>query len=87
MLKVIPLRYGTIFKKAFGDREVFNRFASDVLDMPIDVSVVQAEYRYPEAVGHVNVEYDLFGEDVAHRVIVEMRPPCWVYGRVSFVSR
>ncbi len=73
MLKVIPLRYGTIFKKVFGDREVFNRFVSDALDMTVEVDAVHQEYRYPTPVGKVNVEYDLFGEDVARRVIVEVQ--------------
>lgn len=73
MLKVVPLRYGTVFKKAFGDREVFCRFASDVLGVPIEVETVHQEYRYPEAVGPVRVEYDLFAEDVKHRVIVEIQ--------------
>ncbi len=53
-----PLRYGTAFKKAFGDREVFSRFASDVLGITVDVPVVHTEYSYPEAVGRVKVEYD-----------------------------
>ena len=73
MLQVIPLRYGTIFKKVFGDLEVFNRFASDVLDMTIEVDAVHQEYRYPSPVGKVKVEYDLFGEDAARRVIVEVQ--------------
>ncbi|MFO0604700.1 MAG: hypothetical protein U0324_16075 [Polyangiales bacterium] len=73
MLQVIPLRYGTVFKKAFSDREVFSRFASDVLGIAVDVPVVHTEYSYPEAVGRVKVEYDLFGEDPTHRVIVEMQ--------------
>ena len=73
MLQVIPLRYGTVFKKAFGDREVFSRFASDVLGIPIDIPVVHTEYSYPDPVGRVRVEYDLFGEDPVHRVIVEMQ--------------
>lgn len=73
MLKVVPLRYGTVFKKAFSDREVFSRFASDVLGVPIHVDTVHQEYRYPEPVGRVNVEYDLFAEDVEHRVVVEVQ--------------
>ena len=73
MLKVIPLRYGTIFKKVFGDREVFNHFVSDVLDTTIEVDAVHQEYRYPSPVEKVNVEYDLFGEDAARRVIVEIQ--------------
>ncbi len=73
MLKVIPLRYGTIFKKAFRDPMVFSRFASDVLGMPIEVAVVHQEFSYGTPVGQVKVEYDLFGEDTAHRVIVEVQ--------------
>lgn len=73
MTKVVPLRFGTMFKKAFSDSEVFSRFASDVLGLPIHVDVVQQEYRYPEAVGPVKVTYDLFGEDVEHRIIVEVQ--------------
>ncbi|MFO0755713.1 MAG: hypothetical protein U0359_04450 [Byssovorax sp.] len=73
MLKVVPLRYGTMFKKAFSDREVFSRFTSDVLGLPIHVETVHQEYRYPEPVGRVNVTYDLFAEDVAHRLIVEVQ--------------
>lgn len=73
MLKVIPLRYGTIFKKAFRDPLVFSRFASDVLGMPIEVSSVLQEFSYETPVGQVKVEYDLFAEDTAHRVIVEVQ--------------
>ena len=73
MTKVVPLRFGTMFKKAFSDSEVFSGFAGDVLGLPIHVDVVQQEYRYPAAVGPVNVTYDLFGEDVEHRVIVEIQ--------------
>jgi hypothetical protein len=73
MLKVVPLRYGTIFRKAFGDHDVFSQFASDVLGVPIEVATVHQEYRYPGAVGPVDVQYDLFAEDEKHRVIVEVQ--------------
>jgi len=73
MLKVIPLRCGTIFKKASRDPMVFSRFASDVLGMPIEIAVVHQEFRYDTPVGQVKVEYDLFGEDVARRAIVEVQ--------------
>lgn len=72
-MKVIPLRYGTVFKKAFGDPTVFSRFASDVIERPIEIRDVRQEFSFPEAVGHVKVEYDLFGEDPTHRVIVEVQ--------------
>jgi len=73
MVKVVPLRYGVMFKKAFSDREVFSRFAGDVLGLPIHVDAVQQEYRYPAAVGPVNVTYDLFAEDIEHRIIIEIQ--------------
>lgn len=66
-------KVATIFKKVFGDLEVFNRFVSDVLGVTIEVDAVHQEYRYPEAVGRVNIEYDLFGEDARHRVVVEVQ--------------
>ncbi len=72
-MKVIPLRYGTIFKKAFGDPVVFSRFASDVLGLPIEVTTVHHEFSYPTPIGHMKIEYDLFGEDLAHRLIVEVQ--------------
>ena len=72
-MKVIPLRYGTIFKKAFRDPEVFSGFARDVLGIPVDIAVVHQEFSYPTAVGQVKVAYDLFGEDTARRVIVELQ--------------
>jgi|GEM_PF-1039574 len=73
MSKVIPLRYGTAFKKAFGDAEVFSRFASDVLGVPIHIEAVHQEYSYEGPVGRVKVAYDLFGEDVEHRIVVELQ--------------
>ncbi len=72
MLKVIPLRYGTIFKKAFGDPEVFSRFAGDVLGMDLHFTKVLHEFSYPKPIGHVKIEYDLYAEDTERRVIVEI---------------
>lgn len=73
MLKVVPLRYGPPFKKAFSDHEVFSRFAGDILGTPIHVERVHQEYRFPEAVGAVNVTFDLFAEDAEHRLIIELQ--------------
>lgn len=73
MSKVIPLRYGTAFRKAFRDAEVFSRFASDVLGVPIHIDTVHQEFSYDEPVGRVKVAYDLFGEDVENRIVVELQ--------------
>ncbi len=73
MLKVIPLRYGTMFKKAFGDPEVFSRFAGDVLGMDLHFTKVLHEFSYPQPIGHVKIEYDLYAEDTERRIIVEIQ--------------
>jgi len=73
MTHVVPLRYDTIFKKAFGKPEVFCQFVKDVLGIEIHVDRVIAGWRYPEPVGFVDIEYDLFAEDTEKRVIVELQ--------------
>ena len=82
MIDVVPLRYDTAFKKAFGKTEVFCQFVKDVLGIEIHVDRVIAGWRYPEPVGFVDIEYDpslrsrmtfLFAEDTEKRVIVELQ--------------
>ena len=73
MIDVIPLKYGVTFKRVFSDPVIFSQFASDVLDMPIQVEQVYTEYEYPEPVAHVKVKYDLFAEDTTQRTIIEVQ--------------
>ena len=73
MIDVIPLKYGVTFKRVFSDPVIFSQFASDVLDIPIQVEQVRTEYEYPETVAHVKVKYDLFAEDTTHRTIIEVQ--------------
>jgi len=73
MIDVVPLRYDTAFKKAFGKPKVFCQFVKDVLGIDIHVDRVIAGWRYPEPVGFVDIEYDLFAEDTEKRVIVEVQ--------------
>ncbi len=73
MIEVAPLKYGPVFKRAFSDPEIFSQFATDALDIPIDIARVHTEYEYPEPVGFVRSRYDLFGEDETRRVIVEIQ--------------
>lgn len=72
-MQVIPLKYGTIFKQAFSDPEVFCQFAEDILDIKINIDKVHTEYQYPEPIGFVRSTYDLFAEDVEQRIIVEIQ--------------
>ena len=73
MIEVISLRYGTAFKKAFRDPEVFTAFVRDATGVSIDITEVQQEYSYKETIGRVKIEYDLFAEDTKHRTIVELQ--------------
>jgi len=73
MVKVIPLKYGTVFKRVFGQLEVFKAFAKDVVGVDLNISQVQTEYEYPETIGYVKTRYDLFAEDEIGRVIVEIQ--------------
>lgn len=73
MIGVVPLRYGTAFKKAFSDPEVFSEFAGDVLGIKLHFTRVEQEKAFLPPVGKVDVRYDLFGEDVENRVIVELQ--------------
>ncbi len=73
MVKVIPLKYGSIFKEVFGQPEVFKAFAKDILGIDLNITQVEREYEYPETVGFVKIRYDLFAEDTTNRIIVEIQ--------------
>jgi membrane protein involved in colicin uptake len=73
MRTVIPLRYGTAFKKAFRQPHIFSAFARDILGIEFEAKEVFQEYAFHPPVGRVNIRYDLFAEDPARRVIVEMQ--------------
>ena len=73
MLKVVPLRYGTAFKKAFSDPLVFAALVKAAVGIDFSTDHVEQEYSFKEPVGRVNVAYDLFAEDKARRTIVELQ--------------
>jgi predicted transposase/invertase (TIGR01784 family) len=73
MIEVAPLKFGAVFKLAFGQVEVFKQFVKDVLDIEINIDKVHTEYEYPNPVGFVRSKYDLFAEDVEKRIIVEIQ--------------
>jgi len=71
--EVLPLKYGVVFKKAFGKVEVFKAFVKDVLGIELEIDEVQQEYEYPQTLGEVRTKYDLFAEDSKNRTIVEIQ--------------
>ena len=73
MVEVISLKYGTTFKRVFGQPPVFCQFTQDILGIPVNINQVHTEYEYPEAVGYVKTKYDLFAEDKEQRIIIEIQ--------------
>lgn len=71
--EVVPLRYGTAFKKAFSDPEVFSAFVRDVVGVELEFTHIEQEKAFLAPVGKVDIRFDLFGEDVKHRAIVELQ--------------
>lgn len=46
-MDVIPLKYGTMFKRVFSDPDIFKQFTKDILDIDINIDKVHTEYEYP----------------------------------------
>jgi len=73
MKQVASLRYGVIFKKAFSDVFVFKGFVRDILGINLEISKVETEKEFKPTIGHVQVKFDLYAEDVKNHVIVEIQ--------------
>ncbi len=73
MKHVASLQYGVIFKKAFCDPEIFTAFASDFLNMQLEIDHVETEKSFAPSVGRVAVTFDLYAEDPKNRVIVDIQ--------------
>ena len=73
MKQVAPLRYDVIFKKAFGDLDVFKALVRDFLNIKLEISKVESEKAFIPPVGSVDTRFDLFAEDEKNRVIVEVQ--------------
>jgi hypothetical protein len=73
VIHVVPLRYGTPFKKAFSDAEVFSGFVRDVTGVELEFTRIEQEKEFLAPSGAVDIRFDLFGEDTKHRVIVELQ--------------
>ena len=72
MINVASLESKSIFRKAFSQLDVFRQFVHDVLDISMQVEDVSQGYKYPERVGHVETEYDLFAKDIENRIVVQV---------------
>lgn len=73
VIDVVPLRYGTAFKKAFSDPEIFSAFVRDVIGVELEFTHVEQEKAFLAPVGQVDIRFDLFAEDPKHRAVVELQ--------------
>ena len=74
MIKVAPLRYDVIFKKAFGNVQLFKALVEDFLGIEnLKIEKVENDKAFYPAVGNVGLKYDLFAEDQENRVVVEVQ--------------
>ncbi|MBP6640662.1 MAG: hypothetical protein KA293_10230 [Bacteroidia bacterium] len=61
------------FKKAFTDPFVFRAFVKDIIGIEVNPEKIETEKGFEPSVGNVDFRYDIFAEDVAKRVIVEIQ--------------
>jgi predicted transposase/invertase (TIGR01784 family) len=73
MKEVGSLRYGTIFKKAFSDPEIFTAFVQDIFNIKLEIKEVKTEKSFSPTIGHVAARFDLFAEDQKNRVIIDIQ--------------
>ena len=73
MKRVESLRYGVIFKKAFGDVDVFKGFVRDILGIKLEITKVETEKEFKPPIGNIAVKFDLYAQDEQGRVIVEIQ--------------
>jgi len=73
MKQVASLQYGVIFKKAFGQIDIFKAFVKDVIGIDLEIDKVETEKTFIQKIGNIKVEFDCYAEDKKNRVIVEIQ--------------
>lgn len=79
MKEVASLQYGVIFKKAFGELDIFKAFVKDVVSsaanvqLDLQIELVETEKSCTKVVGRVATHFDLFAQDKKNRVIVDIQ--------------
>lgn len=73
MIKVAPLSYDVIFKKAFSKPHIFVGFVRDITGIQLEIDKVETEKEFAPSIGRVQSRFDLFAEDVKNRVIVDIQ--------------
>ncbi|MCP4699219.1 MAG: hypothetical protein GY862_20575, partial [Gammaproteobacteria bacterium] len=73
MKKVVSLRYGVMFKKAFCDPEIFTAFVRDIAGVDIEVDQVETEKKFDPPASYVRSRFDLFAQDIRNRTVVDIQ--------------
>src|SRR5262249_23828975 len=73
MLDVVPLRYGTAFKKAFSDPLTFHALVEAAVGIDFMPDRVEQEYSYRQPSSRVNAAYALFAAATARRTIDDLQ--------------
>ncbi len=64
---------GTIFKKAFTNKLVFEQFIQDILGFKVSVSEIETEKQFEPKVGQIAFELDIFTETTDKRMVIELQ--------------
>ena len=64
---------GTIFKKAFTDKFVFEQFIQDILGFKVTVGKIETEKQFEPKIGRIAFELDIFAETQDKRMIIELQ--------------
>jgi predicted transposase/invertase (TIGR01784 family) len=76
---------GTIFKKAFTDKLVFEQFVKDILGIEIHVSKIETEKQFSPKIGRIAFELDIFAETDDKRMVIELQKIEYDYGLDRFL--
>jgi predicted transposase/invertase (TIGR01784 family) len=74
-MALAPLNNSVVFKKIFTDPAVVSAFITDLTGLEVDIRPenIQTEKRFNPPIGPVNIALDIFIEDPAHRLIIEIQ--------------
>ncbi len=75
-MQIASLRYDVIFKKAFGNVEVFKALVKDFLGLDLKIDQVETEKKFNPPIGNVDSRFDLYAQDLTNRVIVDIQHRC-----------
>ncbi len=70
-----PLDNGTIFKRAFTDKFVFQQFIKDIFDVDIQVEniTIETEKKFEPPLSPIDFELDIYAESADHQFIIEIQ--------------